>query len=63
MERRKVIQKNPQRSMDPLDKVWAEFASKADKQNGKEKHQEDVKVFSSSIKENYVKISCSCIRS
>ena len=47
MERRKVIQKNPQRSMDPLDKVWAEFASKADKQNGKEKHQEDVKVFSS----------------
>ena len=31
MERRKVIQNNPQRSVDPLDKVWAEFANKADR--------------------------------
>ena len=47
--------------MDPLDKVWAEFSNKADKQNGKEKHQEVVKVFFIANNANFAKISYCCI--
>ena len=47
--------------MDPLDKVWAEFANKADKQNGKEKDQQGVKALSIAKYANFVKISYCCI--
>ena len=47
--------------MDPLDKVWAEFANKADKQNGKEKLQEGVKALFMANNADFVKISYCCI--